>query len=483
MRLARRRRFSFYGLYVTVATLILAAAAAYFALVVAAGNEVTVGPLRVELSFKPSLDGGTVVEIPPAGSVAADTHKAPVTAVLTLKEVTVTDVDELTDPDSESLKALENWREPVRREAVKLLLRGVLVAALAGAVVAGALRRGWRWGLGGAVTGAIVALSLATTAYGTYDLSAFSEPRYTGNLARAPEVLAFSEQTLANLDAYEDRVPEIAESLYRTVSELHQLPAEFPEGETIRVLHVSDLHGSPAGAALITRVAGLYAVDLVIDTGDTAELGLASEADYVRTYLPLPGQVPYIWIAGNHDKPEVASAMGRVPEVTVLDDGFTQAAGMTIGGFFDPAALEPGPASLTDAQIADDAERIADAVAARQPRPFIVAVHDPRQGARLAGLAPVVLSGHTHNAGVAVREGTVFLDAGSTGGGGYRGFEDEREEPSSLQVLYIQKSPLRLMAVDTITIYGFSQEFDIRRRVFSAAEGRQGTTAAALPQL
>lgn len=479
VRLARRRRIRFYSLYVAAATLILAAVVAYFTLAAASATDVTVGPLRVELSLRPSWTGSTVVEIPPAGAVEADTHTAPVAFALAVKEITVTDIDELTDPESETLRALENWQEPVRREMVKMIVRGVLIAALAGALVAGALRRGWKWGLGGAVTGALVAVVLGTTAYATYDVSAFSEPRYTGSLARAPEIIAFSEQTLANLGTYGDRVPEIAESLYRTISELHQLPAEFPEGETIRVLHVSDLHNSPAGASLISRVASLYNVGLVIDTGDTAELGLAAEADYPRSYLPLPA--PYIWLAGNHDKPEMAAAMAEVPGVTVLKDSFTEAAGLTIGGFFDPAAGVPGPESLPDAQIAEDAERIAAAVAAYRPRSFLVAVHDPRQGARLAGLVPVVLNGHTHNAGVAVREGTVFLDAGSTGGGGYRSFEDEREKPSSLQVLYIQRSPLKLMAVDTITIYGFSQEFEIRRRTFGPGEGSFGGAQAGRP--
>lgn len=470
VRLARHRRIRFYSLYVAAATLMLAAVVAYFTLAAASATDVTVGPLRVELSLRPSWTGSTVVEIPPAGAVEADTHTAPVAVAIAVKEITVTDIDELTDPESETLRALENWQEPVRREMVKMVARGVLIAALAGALVAGALRRGWKWGLGGAVTGALVAVVLGATAYATYDVSAFSEPNYTGSLARAPEIIAFSEQTLANLDTYGDRVPEIAESLYRTVSELHQLPAEFPEGETIRVLHVSDLHNSPAGASLISRVAGLYSVDMVIDTGDTAELGLAAEADYPRSYLPLPA--PYIWIAGNHDKPEMAAAMAEVPGVTVLKDSFTEAAGLTIGGFFDPAARVPGPESLADAQIAEDAERIAAVVAAHQPRSFLVAVHDPRQGARLAGLVPVVLNGHTHNAGIAVRDGTVFLDAGTTGGGGYRGFEDERESPSSLQVLYVQKKPLKLLAVDSITIYGFSQEFNIKRRIFSSGEGR-----------
>ncbi|MHB9054279.1 MAG: hypothetical protein ACYC5F_09905 [Thermoleophilia bacterium] len=49
--------------------------------------------------------------------------------------------------------------------------------------------------------------------------------------------------------------------------------------------------------------------------------------------------------------------------------------------------------------------------------PFMVAVHDPKQAAMLAGKVPVVVDGQTHRQGITVDKGTVFLNAGSTGGG------------------------------------------------------------------
>jgi hypothetical protein len=67
-------------------------------------------------------------------------------------------------------------------------------------------------------------------------------------------------------------------------------------------------------------------------------------------------------------------------------------------------------------------------------------------------------------------DGSVLIDAGTTGAGGLRGFEAS-ESPSSLQVLYFDAGTRQLLAVDTIVIYGFSQEFQISRRVFSEHPG------------
>ena len=354
---------------------------------------------------------------------------------------------------------------------------------IAGGSVAGLLQRSWRWALAGMGAGLLTAVVVGGLTYGTYDTSAFSEPRYTGSLAYAPEVLTFSQETLANLDAYENQVPAIADSLYRTISELHQLPQAPPEADTIRVLHVSDMHSSAAAARLTKDVVDLYKINFVIDTGDLTDLGTTFEAPYASTYLPLP--VPYLWVAGNHDTPAITKTMKSIAGVTVLEDQFTAESGVEVGGFPDPASLSASPQPSTDARQAEEAVKIATLVDSQRPRPFIAAVHDPKEAAKLDGKVGVVVDGHTHRQGIEVRNGTVFLDAGTTGAGGFRGFDQNGESPSTLQVLYIRKDPLKLVAVDSVTIYGYSQEFSVTRRVFAADEGlirepeiREGSAAA-----
>ena len=446
------------------ATMIVAALLAYFAVMLVSTQEVEIGPVIVEFHTRPSWRGLSIVELPPAGSLRADTHRTPVELVYTLKEISVDRVEELTREDSASREALRNWHEPVESHTRAFLLKITVVAALTAGSIVWLIKRRWRWALAGTAVGAIIALTLFWLTWSTYDFKAFAEPSYTGSLARAPEVVGFSQEFLANLDTYSDQVPRIADNLYRTVNELQHLPDSLPLEDSIRVLHVSDLHNSGAGAQLLTRVVNLYAIDLVIDTGDISELGLPFELDYPRSFLPL--NVPYIWISGNHDSRLVSETMRQINGVTVLDNTFTTAAGMTIGGFPDPSTVSLLPRVATGSELAENSIVILDLVRSNTNAPEIVAVHDPGQAEQLPGTVPVVLSGHTHMSSIEVTDSTVIINAGSTGGGGLRGFESGRESPISLQVLYFNDVSRHLMAVDTIAIYGISQEFQVTRRIF-----------------
>lgn len=478
--ITRRARLKQSGAVVfTILTILAAAAAGYFTLILASSTEFTVGPVHAQFALTPAWTGKSIVDLPPAGTIEADTHTGPAVVEYTLKEIAVSNASELTDPGSPSRQALQNWQEPVDSQIRSIVLRTLLISALAGGVVALLMKRRWQWGLGGAAIALAVTVLVAGTVWQTYDTAAFREPHYTGSLTYAPEVVTFSEETLANLDKYEDRVPEIAASLYNTISQLHQLPAALPQDDVITVLHVSDMHSSQAAANLVKQTLDLYKADFVIDTGDLTDMGTPFEAKYASTYLPLAK--PYVWVAGNHDSPDTASAMRAIDGVVVLEDQFRDVGGIRVGGFPDPASLSSNPAPSSDQVQSEEARRILRLVNDEKFKPFIVAVHDPKQAALMAGQVPVVVDGHTHEEDVSVRDGTVYLDAGSTGGGGFRGFNGNRESPSSLQVLYIQKDPLKLVAVDSISIFGFSQEFSVTRHVFAADEGRFGPVQASLP--
>lgn len=450
-------------------TVILAALAGYFAIILASPDEVMVGPMRVGFSLQPAWHGKSVVNLPPAGSIEADTHAAPVRVAFTLEEIRVAQLADLTDSNSAARQELSNWRKPVEDEVASLLVRLGAISAVAGGLSAALLRRRWRWALAGAAVGLATASLIGGLVYQTYDTGAFQEPRYNGNLIYAPEFLAFSQQTLANLDTYEARVPEIAGSLFKTAGQINQLPPALPGGDIIKVLHVSDMESSEAAARLTKTVADLYQVDFVVDTGDSTILGTQMEARYFSSYLPL--SMPYVWVAGNHETPSIVEAMKGTQGVTVLDGGVVTIAGVRVTGFPDLSAGRASPEVASDAEISAYASHIGAAVQSGSPPPFMVAVHDPKLASQLPGKVPVVVNGHTQRENIEIINGTVFLDAGSTGGGGYRNFEQGRESPSTLHILYIQKNPMKLTAIDIITIYGFSQEFSVERRILAAGEG------------
>jgi len=261
------------------------------------------------------------------------------------------------------------------------------------------------------------------------------------------------------------------------MGDLRQLPPSYSGSDIVRVLHVTDMHSSEEAARLVRQVTDIYAVDLIVNTGDETDLGTPLEARYPATYLPLTK--PVIWVAGNHDSPTITNTMKGIQGVTVLESGFVNLVGLEIGGFPDPAAASLNPAPSSDAVQAVEADRIKSMITTMDDPPFIVAVHDPKQAARLPGVVPVVLNGHTHREQISLQQGTVFLDGGSTGGGGFRGFDADGEVPYTLHILFIQKQPQKLLAVDTIAIYGSSEEFSVTRRLFGAGEGEAAAGTAA----
>ena len=58
-------------------TIAAAVAVAYYVIILVSPTEITVGPVRVEFSLRPSWHGKTIVDLPPAGTIEADTHTAP----------------------------------------------------------------------------------------------------------------------------------------------------------------------------------------------------------------------------------------------------------------------------------------------------------------------------------------------------------------------------------------------------------------------
>ena len=91
----------------------------------------------------------------------------------------------------------------------------------------------------------------------------------------------------------------------------------------------------------------------------------------------------------------------------------------------------------------------ADLEAAAEPVD-VVAVHDDRMAEAVAGRVPLVISGHFHETTATVRNGTLYLRIGTTGGSGAGIFRDLADIPSA-EVLYFSREPdPRLIAYDVI---------------------------------
>ena len=215
------------------------------------------------------------------------------------------------------------------------------------------LHRLWR----AAAAGSLGVLLLLGSVALDYDREAFKNPRYEGMLAFAPWVLHLVDQGLAYLPELGERLSLVAGNMDRLVTQVDLLtPLAKADGE-IKILHVSDIHNNPAAFEFIKPLIEGFAVDLVIDTGDLTDYGTAIETGLAGQIKTLG--VPYLFIPGNHDSPEVINSLRRLPNLVVLRRGTYDFQGLTILGWEDPAARSSGVLLAEDEELAGEAETLA----------------------------------------------------------------------------------------------------------------------------
>lgn len=437
----------------------------------AASAERAVGPVVVRAELGPAFDGVTTLAFPPFGAIAADTHAGPVDVTLTLTSVDIEALTAVASAGPPEAEVVAEWLARVRGAVGAAAARGLLAALASAAVVAMAIGHSWRRVAAALGLTAAVLLAPGTVASATFDEQAFVQPTFAGALTHAPAAFGLVQQRLSDIGALQRQVGSLAADL----ASYYGVPQSLVQGGTLpgtyRVLHVSDLHLDPVGMQLVLDLASAYDVELIIDTGDISHFGTAQEAALAVAQL---GSRPHVFVPGNHDSPAVVEALAADPRVSVLDGETTVTArGLVILGIGDPAGsgsdVEPDSA-LAEERGAAVAAAVERKVAAGGQMPDMVAVHDPAAGLPFAGLARLVLSGHSHTASLEVVEDTVFVGAGTTGGVHFTELRPDPHIPNGAAVLYFSLAdPGRLVAVDQIEVYGKSRQSAIRRTIIDEA--------------
>jgi len=318
--------------------------------------------------------------------------------------------------------------------------------------------------------GLTTVLLLGTAGLGaaTWRPEALSQPTYTGLLVNANRLIGSAEDIVARFDAYraslEDLVANVG-SLYATIS---ALPAPGGNGDSVALLHVSDLHLNPAGFDLVRQVVAQFRVDGVLDTGDITDWGSEPENRLITSVGTL--DVPYVYVRGNHDSAATAALIAAQPNATVLAGTDVTVAGIDIVGVADPRFTpdkSTGDDDTGDEVLVQTGVTLAEVAEELPERPAIAMVHDPKQATPLDGVVPLVLAGHTHDRKVSELDGgTRLMVQGSTGGAGLRGLEGEYPEPLTCTVLYLDPVTGALQAYDEITLGGLGEtEVTIQRVV------------------
>lgn len=446
------------------------------------------GALQVDVRTSAHYRGDTVVAVPPFGEVWAHTHRTPLRLTLMLSGLNIDELEQAVKSAQGQgdfvRRVSADWESLAWRFARRLLLLGAL-GGLCGILFCWRLgptsssfrRRAWVGNAALALVGAlvgfvVVGITVAFTAT-TFDRKSFERPRYVGALQAAPWIVGLAERGLENIDQAGRKLELISQDLTNVFASVDGLEAMGTGTSDVKALLVSDLHNNPAGFDFVMQVAKSFDADLIIDTGDITDFGTALEVSLVGKLKTL--DIPYVFIPGNHDSPEVVAYLRRLPRVIVADGRRVRVKGLTILGSGDPAGRS-GRINSTEEEYSRQSEELVQALSEPADRPDIAAVHSSEGARGVAGLVAVLVYGHDHKASIQQVGGTVIVDAGTSGANGIRALETKGATPYSVAMLHFSTGEgdgdgerPRLVAADAIRIYGPGGKLTLERRVFRPA--------------
>src|SRR4051812_41887681 len=109
-----------------------------------AHTEINVGPFKAEMSLRPSVVGGTEVDIPPLGSLHLDSHRGTLHLKVALGSLDQSRTEELIDNPTAISSAGDRAVDEVTTGVTQLALRTVGLAVLSAIIAAGLIFRSVR---------------------------------------------------------------------------------------------------------------------------------------------------------------------------------------------------------------------------------------------------------------------------------------------------------------------------------------------------
>lgn len=441
-----------------------------------------IGPLGVQVSWSWSRLGETHLVFPPLGEVHARTHLTPVRLNASLMSI---DLSRLKD-FVESPGRLEDLSHTIihmsRGAALSFVSRLIAIAAVSSGMVAWLLTSqaqrasltqrasfSMMWKGAGSAALLIGLMSVLTSL--TFRVDAFKSPTYRGALSSAPWLIEAVQEGIAKSAVLEERLATLSVNIYQMYEQVERLvpPLAIAEADVV-LLHVTDFHNHPAAARVTLEFASAFDVDFIINTGDLTEYGTFLEAEIVDKIRETP--VPYYFVSGNHETPELLERISLMPELTLLDGREVTQAGVRILGIGDPGAQSPLAHAMSIAQAREIADQLNQSLSAMAAPPDIVAVHNFRVAESIRpGLVPLVVYGHSHTPSVFFRGGTAYVNAGTTGGAGIRGIEAPEPVRISLAVIYLKTDTglSQVIGVDLIRLSPVAAGFVMERYLVPTA--------------
>lgn len=421
-----------------------------------------VGPGRVSVEVGWSRHGRTELVVPPLGNVSAGTHDTPLRVTAQVQSIDVESVQSLATTRGAAVQVRRQAESDLGPLVLEMAIRTVLVAALAGAALGAIVpRRKFRSVIVGGVTGVVVSSTLLAGTFVRFQPDAFQEPRFSGALERAPDVLDAVQREFPTLSGLQERVASLSDRL----NELYTAAATPADGASpgeVRILHVSDIHLNPLGLELAGQLAERFQVAAIVDTGDLTSFGYPAEAGIGELIEDI--SVPYYLVPGNHDSLANRLSLDRLDNLTVLDGDVVDVDGVRVLGFADPSFTVDGETTYEENKRRRREQSIEVGTEVWKQQPDVLAVAGLDQAAASVGAVPLVISGDIHERAETVVEGTLMLNVGSTGATGLGSFTVETDLPYEAEVLNFQDG--ELVALDYVKVVGVTGAFSVERVVY-----------------
>jgi len=420
----------------------------------AQGN-VGIGPLKAEISLKPTLSGDTIIELGPLGQIGFDSHDGLIRVVVDVRSMNPSDATEFINADGIDILA-KSASGDLRKGFRTVAVYGAVGASLSAfALVLIGFRR-VRVASTAGLLSLIVSTVAACGAYISFEPDAIKQPNYKGLITAAPTLIGSAKDIAENFDIYRDQMGGLLANVIRLYETGENLPNFDVAINAIRVLHISDLHLNPQGWDMVNKLIKEFNVDVVVDTGDISDHGSKLEDVYLESIANLG--VPYVFVRGNHDSNHTAEVIGKFANAYVLENQIKTVAGLTFAGIGDPRFTPDKTTLPSDAEVLAKAKQLGETVRSsgrKGDKVDVVLIHDPAPSIVFDGLTPLVLAGHTHHRSTKVLPaGTRSMVQGSTGGSGLRALTSGGPDPLQATLLHFSKDKQQLLAWDEITMSG-----------------------------
>ncbi|MGV9449606.1 metallophosphoesterase family protein [Streptomyces sp. NPDC003635] len=431
---------------------------AWLGLLIVGNVRVSVGPMNTTMTLRPSVSGGTKINVSPLGALELDSHVAPVRLDVNVDQLDPERAQALVDHPERLSGLQEEVARDVADGTLDLAVRSC-VAVVAGATALGlAVYRRPRRALGAGGLALTLLAASGGTAAATWNPNSVLEPKFSGLLSSAPSLVGDARSIVTEFDVYQKELARLVTNVTKLYDATSTLPVYQPDPTTIRVLHVSDIHLNPASWKIIASLVEQYQVDVIVDSGDTMDHGTAAENAFLDPIEDLGA--PYVWVRGNHDSMITQRYLEDLDNVHVLDEGRSRTvAGLRFAGIGDPQ-FTPDRTNKIGAEASQElagarlASALRDQRAAGSPVDVAIA-HEPSAAREVDGEVPLVLAGHLHHDEMEVLErGTRLRTEGSTGGSGLRAIEGKYPDPIETSILYFDRDSRRLQAWDEIELGG-----------------------------